>query len=126
MINYKQIYCDYFDYCPDDVIPCEITGNAAVDIHHIINKGMGGSKKRDCIQNLMALNREKHDDAHLEKISKFELLEIHFSKLKPQDQTCYYNDKLFQVVNFCSNDMLEIHRGLEVNFVDYRQIKFML
>lgn len=43
-----------------DFIPCEVCGAQAVDVHHIIARGMGGSKHRDTIDNLMAVCRECH------------------------------------------------------------------
>ena len=46
-----------FNYVLDDMIPCEITGNRANDIHHIIGRGRGG---KDRIENLMALTRTMH------------------------------------------------------------------
>ncbi len=46
------------NYKLGDFICCELTGQRAVDIHHIIGRGRGGS---DRIENLMALTREKHD-----------------------------------------------------------------
>lgn len=52
----------YFDYFKTDTPLCEIPecGKLAVDIHHIKNRGMGGSKTKDNIENLMALCREHH------------------------------------------------------------------
>ena len=43
-----------------DYIPCEICNAKAVDIHHIDCRGMGGSKSKDTIDNLMALCRSCH------------------------------------------------------------------
>lgn len=43
-----------------DFIPCEVCSKKAVDIHHIDAKGMGGSKNKDYIDNLIALCRECH------------------------------------------------------------------
>lgn len=40
--------------------PCEVCGQAAVDIHHIMARGMGGSKNNDHIENLMGLCRQDH------------------------------------------------------------------
>lgn len=45
---------------PGDWIGCEVCGSTAVDIHHIHARGMGGSKTRDTIENLMALCRKCH------------------------------------------------------------------
>lgn len=47
-------------YDTSDFIPCEVCGKKAVDIHHIEARGMGGSDKKDVIENLMALCRECH------------------------------------------------------------------
>jgi 5-methylcytosine-specific restriction endonuclease McrA len=58
--NHTKIYFKHFGYGIDDFIPCEICGNKAVDIHHIENRKIGGDKKKDNIENLMALCRECH------------------------------------------------------------------
>lgn len=47
-------------YDTSDFIPCEVCGGRAVDIHHIEARGMGGSKEKDVIENLMALCRACH------------------------------------------------------------------
>ena len=60
MKKHTKIYLDYFDYTGDEFIPCEICGARAVDIHHIDCRGMGGSKTKDTIENLMALCRQCH------------------------------------------------------------------
>ena len=60
MKNYTKIYLDYFGYGIEDFIPCEVCGNKAVDIHHIEARGMGGTKEKDRIENLMALCRYCH------------------------------------------------------------------
>lgn len=43
---------------------CEIPdcGQHGVDIHHIKSRGMGGSKKLDVIENLMAVCRDHHNE----------------------------------------------------------------
>lgn len=60
MKNHTKIYLNHFGYTGDDFIPCETCGARAVDIHHIEARGMGGTKKADTIDNLMALCREHH------------------------------------------------------------------
>ena len=60
MKKHTKIYMDYFNYVLDDFIPCEICGTRANDIHHIENRGSGGSKSKDTIENLMALCRADH------------------------------------------------------------------
>ena len=47
----------HFGYVLDDFIPCEVCGSRANDIHHIDNRGSGGSKSKDYIENLMAVCR---------------------------------------------------------------------
>jgi hypothetical protein len=60
MQKHTKIYFDYFNYGLDDFIPCEVCGARAVDIHHILCRGMGGSKLKDSIENLMAVCRSCH------------------------------------------------------------------
>jgi hypothetical protein len=60
MKKHVRIYMRYFGYGIDDIIPSEISGLPANDIHHIDCRGMGGSDNRDYIENLMALTREEH------------------------------------------------------------------
>ena len=60
MKNHTKVYLNHFGYTGEDFIPCETCGARAVDIHHIEARGMGGTKKADTIDNLMALCREHH------------------------------------------------------------------
>lgn len=60
MKKHIKVYLDYFGYGIDDFIPCEVCTIRAVDIHHIEARGMGGTKKADVIENLMALCRVCH------------------------------------------------------------------
>lgn len=62
MKKHTKIYLEHFDYSISDFIPCECCGEKAVDIHHIIARGMGGDYKgiKDVIENLMALCRACH------------------------------------------------------------------
>jgi predicted restriction endonuclease len=60
MKAHTKIYLNYFNFkIPEDCL-CEICGTYAVDIHHIEARGMGGSKEKDSIENLMALCRKHH------------------------------------------------------------------
>lgn len=61
MKKHVKVYMDYFGYDTSDFIACEVCGVRAVDIHHIEARGMGGSKDKDVIENLMALCRMHHD-----------------------------------------------------------------
>lgn len=51
-----QIYEQYFG----ERI-CELTGAPHCQVHHLKCRGMGGSKKRDFIENLMGLCQDAHD-----------------------------------------------------------------
>lgn len=57
MVKYKRIYLESLGYAPSDFIACELSGQKAIDIHHIIGRGKKG---QDRIENLMALTRENH------------------------------------------------------------------
>jgi len=59
---HTKIYIEYFDYPPDEsvVIPCEICGKPANDLHHIKARKSGGTKRPENIKNLMALCRGHH------------------------------------------------------------------
>lgn len=54
---------DALGYSIHDFIPSELSGEKAVDIHHIDCKGMGGdpSGNKDRIENLMAVTRKEHE-----------------------------------------------------------------
>jgi len=57
MKNHTKIYLKSLGYDLSDFIPSELTGEKAVDIHHIIGRGKCGE---DRIENLMALTRKEH------------------------------------------------------------------
>jgi 5-methylcytosine-specific restriction endonuclease McrA len=58
--KHTKIYLNYFGYDESSFIGCEVCGARAVDIHHIDCRGMGGSKTKDTIENLMAVCRVCH------------------------------------------------------------------
>ena len=65
MQKHTKIYFDFFGIEYDPVSGwhnclSEISGQPAHDIHHIDCRGMGGSKNKDRIENLMALTSEEH------------------------------------------------------------------
>jgi len=75
MKRHTKIYLEHFGH--PTWMPCEVCGTTAVDINHIEPRGMGGSKKKDYIENLVAMCRECHLKFEAKKISKQELQEIH-------------------------------------------------
>lgn len=73
MKKHVKTYMRHHGYAEQDFIPCEVCGAQAVDVHHIDPKGMGGSKERDGIGNLIGLCRVCHIKAHANEITKEEL-----------------------------------------------------
>jgi hypothetical protein len=61
MQKHTKINMNFFGYTTGDFIECELSGTIATEIHHIGCRGMGGSKEKDYIENLMAINRENHN-----------------------------------------------------------------
>lgn len=61
MKKYIKVYLKEMGYDQSDFIRSEISGQKANDIHHIVCRGMGGSKNKDYIENLIALTREEHE-----------------------------------------------------------------
>ena len=82
MKKHVKTYLDYFGYNTIDFIPCEVCGCKAVDIHHLEPKGMGGSKTKDFIENLIALCRKHHEYCHNSKEFNNECKELHKKNLK--------------------------------------------
>jgi len=77
MQKHTQIYLQGMGYKKTDFIPCEVCGSQAVDIHHIEARGMGGSKDKDTIENLMGLCRNCHIEYGDKKQYKEFLKDIH-------------------------------------------------
>ena len=61
---HTKIYLDFFGYGEQDFIPSEVSGQRSNDVHHLIFKGMGSSKDKEFIENLVSLTREEHNKAH--------------------------------------------------------------
>ncbi|MEG0188267.1 HNH endonuclease [Algoriella sp.] len=83
MQKHTKIYINHFPSHTGHY-NCEVCGNTAVDIHHIEPRSKFGKKTKgdqDRIENLIALCRSCHDDAHAEILSKEELTERHNKKL---------------------------------------------
>lgn len=79
MKKHTNIYFTWFGYGEQDFIKCEIPNcnRRAVDIHHMTPRGMGGSKKLDYVENLIALCREHHEEAEAKNIPEKILRGIH-------------------------------------------------
>jgi len=80
MQKHTKIYFDYFgiDYNESgwhDFIVCEICSTEAVDIHHI------DGRQNNNIENLIALCRGCHNEAHEHKYTKKVLRHIHNKNL---------------------------------------------
>lgn len=69
-----------FGFDESDFVPCEVCNGKAVDIHHIESRGMGGSKKKDNPDNLMALCRTCHDKFGDKQSWIFWLKNVHSEK----------------------------------------------
>jgi 5-methylcytosine-specific restriction endonuclease McrA len=80
--KHTKIYLKWFGYGPEDWIPCEICERKCVDIHHIDARGMGGSKEKDTIENLMGLCRECHELYGDVKEAKEDLKKIHSLRME--------------------------------------------
>jgi 5-methylcytosine-specific restriction endonuclease McrA len=93
MKNHTKTYLKAYGYDGYDdneqlpYIPCQVCGDVAVDINHIEPRGMGGSKQKDDITNLIGMCRRCHLDFEAKKISKEELKEIVNFHLKYKDAT---------------------------------------
>ena len=81
MRKHTQIYLQGMGYKTSDFVPCEVCGCQAVDVHHIEARGMGGSKDKDTIENIMALCREHHIQYGDKKQYKDFLKEIHLKNI---------------------------------------------
>ena len=85
MQKHTKVYMQFFDYGEQDFIPCEYCGNRAVDIHHLDSRGMGGSKNKDNIENLIALCRAHHLKAESNQMFNQSLKILHTKKIKKKD-----------------------------------------
>lgn len=86
MKKHTKIYLEYFGYDENSFIECEFCSKKAVDVHHLSFKGMGGSKTKDTIDNLIALCRNCHTSAHNDRAFNNQLQEIHDKILNKNDR----------------------------------------
>ena len=80
MKKHTKIYMNYHNYDISDWIACEHCGTTAVDIHHLSGRGIGGSKNKDFIENLIALCRRCHIKAETDKNFNNQLKELNKKK----------------------------------------------
>ena len=80
MKKHTKIYMNYHNYDISDWIACEHCGTTAVDIHHLSGRGLGGSKNKDFIENLIALCRRCHIKAETDKQFNNQLKELNKKK----------------------------------------------
>ena len=77
---YIKVWLKGMGLWPCDVVPdvlCEWCGNAFVKaVHHIVFRGMGGSKALDFFENLIGLCAECHDMAEAGKITKEQFKQV--------------------------------------------------
>jgi len=84
-MNYKLKYYNHFGLQECDPVFCEynyiVNGIyvPAVNIHHVL---FGKGKKDNNIINLMAVSYQVHQDAHNEKLNRYDLKEIHLQFMK--------------------------------------------
>ena len=65
--KHVQNYLEAFGYDESSKILCEVCGRLAVDIHHVVFRSKFGRNNKvaqDSIENLVAVCRRCHDDAH--------------------------------------------------------------
>lgn len=73
---------DAFNYGIEDFIPCEICKSRANSVHHIDCRGMGGSKTKDYIENLMANCGYCHDQYGDKKQFRQMLIDTHLDFMR--------------------------------------------
>jgi len=79
MKKHVRVYLDYHGFGEQDFIPSELSGLRANDIHHIKFKSQGG---KDEIENLIALTRDEHNEAHANPVFNKKLKDKHMIYLK--------------------------------------------
>ncbi len=94
MKKHTKLYYSYFDLGEQDFVydEYEWVQNKRViradNIHHIDPRGMGGSKEKDYIENLMALSFHNHEMFELSNYPKEWQRDIHqrFIETNPYDK----------------------------------------
>lgn len=82
MKRHTAVYMGFFGYkIPEDCF-CEICGSQGKDIHHVEARGMGGSKLKDRIENLMCVCRNCHEVYGDVTELKITLKKVHLNFMK--------------------------------------------
>jgi len=85
MTPHVKNYLKYYNLTTADIILCEVCqSNQSIDLHHIIPRSKFGSKTKDIqdnIENLIALCRHHHEQAHANILTKEYLTDIHLHNL---------------------------------------------
>lgn len=81
MKKHVKIFLQNFGFGEQDFIPCLMCGQRAVDIHHIEPRGMGGSKTKDRVDNLVELCRNCHQKAEDSKEFNLNIKVKHLKRL---------------------------------------------
>ena len=91
MQKHTKVYYDHFRLTEGDTVLCELCGKVAVDINHIYPRGMGGRKTFthngrtydiNHINNLIALDRNCHNEYEARRIDRGYLWIAHQMKLR--------------------------------------------
>jgi 5-methylcytosine-specific restriction endonuclease McrA len=89
MKKHVKLYLDSMGFDAEWAVPCECCGAwRACDIHHIDARGMGGSKTKDTIENLMAVCRKCHDQYGDKKQWKDWLKLVHKNHMQQRGVIC--------------------------------------
>ena len=78
MKKHVSDYFKHFGYTHQGEVFCELCGRLAQDLHHI---EYGRYKRDDSVENIIALCRPHHENAHAGIIAKYKLKEIHEDNL---------------------------------------------
>lgn len=84
MQSYTKKYMVFYNKLSTNDCDCDLCGNQGTEIHHIQNKGSGGSKCLDYIENLACLDRSCHDLCHNDAKTNLKLKLIILDKVKEQ------------------------------------------
>ena len=109
MKNYIITYMNFFDYFGEGFMPSEISDSSAVDIHHIICKGIGGTsdKNINCIENLIALTRDEHTKYGDKKKYYIFLINTHIKFIKKENPDYKINYQFYADNGIDVNELIK-------------------